>query len=62
VKTFENVDTGRTNDLTIEEVKAIAAFQHVTDQEAEEVIETIKLFTKIVYDFYKKDQDKALKL
>jgi hypothetical protein len=57
----EHIDRNRTHDLTIEEVKAITAFQHFTDQEAAEVIEMIKVFTKIVCDFYKKDQAKTLK-
>jgi flagellar motor switch protein FliG len=48
----------RDHDLTIEEVKACAIFKHLSDAEAEEVIATLKTFTKIVYDCYKKEQQK----
>ena len=51
-----NIDYGRIHDLTIEEVKACPIFQHFTDSEAQEIVETLKLFTKIAYDFHKKAQ------
>jgi len=51
---LKNNEHTRHHDITIEEVKACSIFSHLTDQEAQEVVETIKLFTKIVYDFYKK--------
>ena len=50
-----NIDYGRIHDLTIEEVRACPTFQHFTDSQVQQVIETIKLFTKIAYDFYKKE-------
>lgn len=52
--TPKDIDFKRTNDITIEEVKACSIFAHLTDEEALEVIETLKLFTKIAYDVYKK--------
>lgn len=48
------IDYARENDLTVKEVRDCPAFAHLTDEEAEEVIETLKLFTKIACDFYKK--------
>ncbi len=48
------IDHAREHDLTIEEVKACPNFAHMTDQEVQEVIETLKLFTKIAYDAHKK--------
>jgi hypothetical protein len=49
------IDYARIHDLTIEEIKACPIFQHMSDQEAGDVIETLKIFTKIAYDVYKKD-------
>jgi hypothetical protein len=52
----KGIDYARTNDLTIDEIKACSVFDHVTNEEAGEIIETLKLFTKIAYDVYKKEQ------
>lgn len=49
---------GRIHDLTIEEVKACAPFSHFTDEQALEVIETLKLFSKISFDCYEKEVKK----
>lgn len=53
--TPKHIDRTRNHDLTIEEIKACPTFAHFTDEQAQEVVETIKLFAKIAYDFYKKD-------
>jgi len=50
----QNIDYGRTHDLSIDEVKACPAFAHFTDAQAQEVIETLKSFTKIMYDLHEK--------
>jgi uncharacterized protein YfbU (UPF0304 family) len=42
----------RQHDLTIDEVKACKIFQNLTDEQALEVIDTLKKFTVIVYNFY----------
>ncbi len=55
MKRGTDIDYARIHDLTIEEVKACTPFSHFTDQEAKEVIETLKVFAKIAYDFYKKE-------
>jgi len=59
MKRQANIDYARTHDLTIEEVKACPSFAHFTDQQAQEIIEALKLFTKITYDAYKKDGKKV---
>lgn len=43
---------GRLHDLTIGEVKSCAVFAHFTDVQAQEVIDTLKRFTVIVYESY----------
>lgn len=48
------IDRTRTHDLTIEEVRACPKFADFTDEQANEVIETLKVLTKIAYDYYKK--------
>jgi len=49
------IDRTRQHDLTVEEIRACPTFAHFTDEQAREAIETLKLFVKIAYDFYKKD-------
>jgi hypothetical protein len=58
MKKRQPADCFRDHDLTIEEIKACAMFKHLSDAEAEKVIATLKTFTKIVYDYYKKEQEK----
>jgi len=48
------IDRNRSHDLTIDEVTACPEFAHFTDEQAQEVIETLKVFTKIAFDFHKK--------
>jgi len=48
------MDRTRHHDLTVEEVKACPSFADFTNEQAKEVIEILKLFTKIAYDFYEK--------
>lgn len=52
--TLKGIDRTRYDDLTIKEIKSCPSFAHFTDEQANEVIETLKTFTKIVYDCYKK--------
>lgn len=57
---LKNIDHAREHDITIEEVKACAMFANFTDEEAREVIRTLKQFTEITYNFYQKKKKKAL--
>ena len=57
MKREKGIDYARLQDLTVDEVKAVPLFQHLTDREAERVIETLKIFTKITYDNYKKSSE-----
>lgn len=52
--TPEHIDRARTHDLTISEIQACPEFSDFTDEQAKEVVETLKIFTKIVFDFYQK--------
>lgn len=49
-------DRGRVHDLTIGEVRSCAAFAHFTDRQAQEVIDTLKRFTVIVFESYARGQ------
>jgi hypothetical protein len=42
----------RRHDLTIKEVKACKIFQNLTNEQAFEVIATLKKFTVIIFNFY----------
>jgi len=56
---IDNLDYARDHDLTVEEIKGCPVFAHLTDSEAQEVIDTLKLFTTIVYDCYKNNMKKC---
>ncbi len=44
-----DIDKGRNNDLTVDEIKACTIFRHLTDEQAREVAVTIKRFSEIVF-------------
>jgi hypothetical protein len=54
-----NIDPKRKHDITIEEVRSCPMFAHFTDEQAMEVINTLKQFTLIVYDAYQKGKDES---
>lgn len=56
----KNKVSGRENDLTIEELRSYPAFCHFTEEQLAEIIATIKKFTQIIYDFYRKNQQDSL--
>jgi len=53
-----NIDRSREHDITIEEVKSCPLFAHLTDEEAQEVITTIKRFSLIIYHCYQQEKVK----
>ena len=55
-----NIDQTRVHDITIEEVKACSLFAHLTDEEAQEVITTIKRFSLIIYHCYQREKVKKI--
>jgi len=42
----------RTDDLFIEELKTVSCFQHLSDEELQEAVTTIKKFTQITYEIF----------
>lgn len=58
MKPQENLSLLRDHDLTVEEVKACDLFRHLSDEEALEVIETLKILSKIVFDEYQEIRKK----
>lgn len=51
---LNDIDYSRDHDLTVKEILSCPTFAHFTDEQAQEVVETLKLLAKIAYDFYKK--------
>lgn len=47
-KNYEN----KTEDISIEAVKSVSCFNHLSDEEIHEVIITIKKFTQIAYEIF----------
>ena len=42
----------RTDDLSIEELKSVSCFQHLSEEELQEDVTTIKKFTQITYEIF----------
>jgi len=53
------VNLGRDYDLTPDEIRACPAFAHFTDAQVNEVIETIKTLSFIIFEYYQKNRSKA---
>ena len=49
-------------DLTVEEVKAMDKYKHLSDAEIVKLIETLRIFSEIVYEIYvnKKQEQKLI--
>ena len=48
-------------DLTVEEVKAMDKYKHMSDAEIAKLIETLRIFSEIVYEIYvNKKQEQQL--
>ena len=58
MKYVDKEEIKRKHDLTVEEVKSFPLFANVTNEQAQEVIHTIRIFVEIVLDYYKKQQQK----
>lgn len=57
MENIKNLHPNRLHDITINEVKSFPIFVHFSDEQASEVIETIKKLTEIVLCVYcKKEQ------
>lgn len=54
MKAHPQEDYFREHDLSADEVRACPAFTGLSDAEASEVVEAIKEFTKITFDYHKK--------
>jgi hypothetical protein len=57
---LNNTDRTREHDITIAEVKSCPLFAHLTDEEALEVVNTIKQFSLIIYHYYQREKDKKM--
>ncbi|MGJ1311694.1 hypothetical protein ACS126_06485 [Sphingobacterium lactis] len=57
MKYVKKEDITRKHDVTVQEVKAIPMFAHFTDEQAEEVIRTVKTFVEIALECYKKQKE-----
>lgn len=52
----------REHDVTIDEVKAIESFKHLSDEQLLEIINVIKAFSGIIYSLYKREYDGEMDL
>jgi hypothetical protein len=51
-----NLDPNREHDITIQEVLTCDVFSHFSEEQALEVIETLKQFAVIVYNFHQAEK------
>ncbi len=53
-------DSNRVHDLTIEEIKACEEYKNLSDEKAQRLIETIKIFTQVVFEHYQKKSENKI--
>lgn len=46
---IDNIDYSRCHDLTIKEIKSCKQFSHLSDQDAEEVLNSIKTLAELAF-------------
>ncbi|HEY9002726.1 MAG TPA: hypothetical protein VIM89_15325 [Mucilaginibacter sp.] len=54
------MDITREHDITIGEVKSYAMFAHFTDEQAREVIDTLKQLSVIIFKYHQNKKKRAL--
>ncbi|MBI2270283.1 MAG: hypothetical protein HYU69_07990 [Bacteroidetes bacterium] len=54
-----NGEKKKVSRLTIEELRSYKGFEHFSDSEASEYIDTMETFCIIAYELYKKEKSKA---
>lgn len=50
---IDNINSMKKNDLTIQKLKTYKGFENITDQEAQESLNTINVFARVLADIYK---------
>lgn len=56
IRTQPLIPNVRTHDITIEEVKALDSFKDYSEEQIQQLIHTIKVFTQIGYTIFLKQQ------
>lgn len=52
MKSSDEVKSGKNPDLTIEDVRACEKFKDLSDEQVQQVIDTIRTYTEIIYACY----------
>ncbi len=47
----------RNKDLTIEEIRACEEYKNLSDEQAQHLIETLKIYTQIIYEYFQKKSE-----
>lgn len=51
----------REKDLTIEEIRACEEYKNLSDEQAQRLIETLKIYSEIIYEyFHKKSKEEKI--
>lgn len=53
----KTVNIKRDKDLTIEEIRACKEYKNLSDEQAQRLIETLKIYTQVIYEFYRKKSE-----
>lgn len=54
----ENIDWIRDSEITVEEVKNTKGLTHLTDEQANEVVDFIKTYCNLMYNLHKQQVEK----
>ncbi len=58
----KKINWERTEDITVEEVKATEGMKHFTDEQAKEFINLIKVYSMCIYALHKREVDGEIDL
>lgn len=56
MKSRKNVDWRRDRDITIDEVKRTEGLKKLTDEEAQEIVDVIKIYCQCIYSIYEREK------
>jgi hypothetical protein len=56
------IDRARIHDITIDEVKKTEGLKNLTDEEAQEVIDVVKIYCRCIYSIYERGRNGEIDL
>jgi hypothetical protein len=62
MKSGKKIDWKRVHDITIDEVKATKGLENLSDDQAQEIIDLIKIYCRCIYSIYERGKNGEIDL